>query len=67
MQKEKGSITIFSLLSLLLITAFLFGLLEGTRLQEMRRFAILQTENSLVSVFANYNTCLWKNTWKVQK
>ena len=60
MQKEKGSITIFSLLSLLLITAFLFGLLEGTRLQEMRRFAILQTENSLVSVFANYNTCLWK-------
>ena len=60
MQKEKGSITIFSLLSLLLITATLFVLLEGTRLQEMRRFAMLQTENTVQSAFANYNSCLWK-------
>lgn len=61
MQQEKGSITIFSLLSLLLITATLFALLEGTRFQELRRFADLQTENSLEAAFANYNTCLWKN------
>ncbi len=61
MQQEKGSITVFSLLSLLLITAALFALLEGTRLQEMRRFAKLQTETSLESTFANYNGCLWKN------
>ena len=61
MQKQKGSITIFSLLSLLLITAFLFGLLEGTRFQELRRFAKLQTENAVESVFANYNTSLWKS------
>lgn len=61
MQQEKGSITVFSLLSLLLITAALFALLEGTRLQEMRRFAKLQTEASLESSFANYNRCLWEN------
>lgn len=61
MQQEKGSITVFSLLSLLLITAALFALLEGTRLQEMRRFAELQTKASLESSFANYNSCLWKN------
>lgn len=61
MKKEKGSITIFSLLSLLLVTATLFALLEGTRLQEMRRFAVLQTENALESAFANYNSCLWEN------
>ena len=61
MRKEKGSITLFSLLSLLLITAFLFGLLEGTRLQELRRFAALQTETAIESAFANFNTCLWKN------
>lgn len=61
MRQEKGSITIFSLLSLLLITAALFALLEGTRLQEMRRFANLQTNAALESAFANYNTCLWEN------
>lgn len=59
MKKEKGSITIFSLLSLLLVTATIFALLEGTRLQEVRRFALLQTENALESAFANYNSCLW--------
>ena len=61
MKKEKGSITLFSLLALLLVTATIFALLEGTRLQEMRRFAVLQTESALESVFANYNTCLWEN------
>lgn len=60
MQRAKGSITIFSLLSLLLITAALFALLEGTRLQEIRRLADLQTVNALESAFAGYNTCLWE-------
>ena len=60
MKKTKGSITIFSLLSLLLISASLFALLEGTRLQELRRVAKLQTETAIESVFARYNTCLWE-------
>lgn len=61
MQKVKGSITIFSLLSLLLVTATIFALLEGTRYQELHRFAKLQTELALESAFASYNTCLWEN------
>lgn len=61
MKKEKGSITIFSLLSLLLVTATIFALLEGSRLQEMHQLAELQTENALESAFANYNSCLWEN------
>lgn len=61
MQQAKGSITIFSVLSLLLITATIFALVEGTRFQEIRRFAQLQTESSLESAFANYNSSLWKN------
>ena len=61
MKRQKGSITIFSVLSLLLISAALFAMLEGTRFQEMRRFATLQTQTALESVFANYNTGLWEN------
>ena len=61
MKKEKGSITIFSLISILLITAFLFTLLEGSRLGKLQQFANLQTENALVCAFANYNTSLWQN------
>jgi len=60
MRKVTGSITMFSLISLLLVTATLFALLEGVRLQEVRRFAELQTKAAVESVFANYCTCLWE-------
>ena len=60
MKKEKGSITIFSLISMLLITAAIFALLEGTRLQELHRFAQLQSLTALESGFANYNRALWQ-------
>lgn len=61
MRREKGSITIFSLLAILLVTAAIFALLEGTRLQELRRFANLQTTAALEYAFAEYNTCLWQS------
>ena len=61
MQIQKGSITIFSLISLMLVGATLFALLEVARYQEIRRFAGLQTEAALESAFANYNSCLWEN------
>ena len=61
MSRVKGSITIFSLLSLLLVAAVLFALLEGTRYQELRRFAGMQTELALEAVFSNYNLYLWEN------
>ena len=60
MKRGKGSITIFSVLSLLIITSTLFALLEGCRLLEVRRFADLQAETALEAAFANYNTCLWR-------
>ena len=60
MKYEKGSITIFSVLSLLLVTATVFALLEATRLQEIRRFAGLRTEAAIESLFANYNRYLWQ-------
>ena len=60
MKGRRGSITIFSVLSLLLVTATIFALLEGCRLIEGRRFADLQTEAAVEAAFANYNTCLWK-------
>lgn len=57
---KKGSITIFSVLSMLLIASALLALLEATRFQEMRRLAQLQTQVALESVFAEYNTYLWE-------
>ncbi len=57
---RKGSITIFSLLSLVLVAACLFTLLEGARYKEIKRLAELQTELSVESVFANYNSYLWE-------
>lgn len=61
MQKQKGSITIFSLLSLLLVMTTVFRLLECTRYQEIKRLAGLQTQTALESVFAEYSSFLWKN------
>lgn len=61
MRRTKGSITIFSLLSLIVVTAVIFSLLEGTRYQELQRFAGMQTELALEGVFSNYNLHLWEN------
>lgn len=57
---RKGSVTIFSLLSMMLVASALFALLEAGRYQEIRRLADLQTQSGLESVFAEYNTYLWE-------
>ena len=57
---RKGSITIFATLSMVLVLAVLFALLEGMRFQEIRRISQSQTELSLESFFAKYKTDLWK-------
>lgn len=57
---RKGSVTIFSLLSMMLVASALFALLEAGRFQEIRQFAALQTQVGLESVFAEYNTYLWE-------
>lgn len=57
---RKGSITIFSLLSMMLVASALLALLEASRFQVMQRLAQLQTQVALESVFAGYNTYLWE-------
>lgn len=59
--RQKGSITLFALLSIVLIIGFLFTLLEGSRITELRRLAQLRTDMALESVFANYNSVLWES------
>lgn len=57
---KKGSITIFSVLTMMLVASVLFALLEGTRFQEITRISNLQTEVALEAAFANYNSVLWE-------
>ena len=57
---KKGSVTIFSLLSMMLVVSALFALLEAGRFQGMKRLTTLQTQTALESVFAEYNTVLWE-------
>ena len=57
---KKGSITIFSLLSMILVAALLCMLLEGARYHELKRLAQLQTHSTLESLFAGYSSCLWE-------
>ncbi|MBQ6843088.1 MAG: hypothetical protein IJO60_00460 [Agathobacter sp.] len=57
---RKGSVTIFALLSMMLVVSALLALLEAGRFHEMNRLVKLQTQVALESVFAEYNTYLWE-------
>lgn len=59
-KRQQGSITIFSVVALLVVTGFLLTLLEGVRGQELKRSANLRTEMALEAAFANYSTTLWE-------
>jgi hypothetical protein len=56
----KGSLTIFAALSIMLIAAFLFVLLEAGRMYQIQRVAQVNTESVLESVFANYEVPMWE-------
>lgn len=58
--RQRGSVTLFAIMSMMLIASVLLTLLEGARAIEIRRLSELQTEKALESVFANYNAALWK-------
>lgn len=58
--KNKGSVTIYTLLSMILVVAALLSLLEGARYHQIRRMADLQTQLALEAIFSNYNTLLWE-------
>ena len=59
--KQRGSITLFAVLSMLLVMGFLLTLLEGVRVKELHRMAGLRTQMAVEAVFANYSTVLWEN------
>lgn len=59
-RKAKASITIFSALSLMLVAAVTFSLLEAARVQEVRKVARMNSNAAVESVFAEYNTPLYK-------
>ncbi len=60
MNRPRGSITIFTTIALLLVSASLFTLLEGVRYHELTHLAELQTEVTLDATLSNYNNCLWE-------
>ncbi len=66
-QKARGSMTVFAAMSIMLVAAFLFALLESARIVEMRKMVRIQTDSVLESVFAAYVKPMWENyhllTW----
>ncbi len=58
---KRGSMTVFAALSMMLIAAFLFALLEAGRAAEMHKLACINTESVVESVFAEYENTLWES------
>ena len=56
----KGSITVFALLSMLLVVTTVLSMLELSRYHAIRQIADLQTKTALESGFANYSGVLWE-------
>lgn len=61
MKKKKGSLTVFAALSLMLVAAVIFTLLEGARNIEIRRVTWLEADSAVESLFASYDRTLWQS------
>lgn len=59
-KRERGSITIFGVLVLVLTMECLLMLAEGTRFCVVQRSANLQSQSAMESVFASYCALLWQ-------
>lgn len=57
---KKGSVTVFFLLSMVLMVSVLLALLEGSRFFYINRLIKMQSQTAVESVFAEYNTHLWE-------
>lgn len=55
----KGSITVFASLMIMLISQFVFTLLEAGRNIEMAKIAEMDSESGIESIFAQYCVPLW--------
>ena len=58
---QKGAITIFVILTIILVASCLLVLLEGARGFHLRRLAEYKTVSAIESAFSNYSFCLWEN------
>ncbi|MBQ1801768.1 MAG: hypothetical protein II013_02040 [Lachnobacterium sp.] len=57
---QKASVTVFASLSFMLILAVSFSLLEAARITEMKKVTRMNSDAVLESIFAEYNTPLYK-------
>lgn len=57
---KKGGVTIFCILSMMLIASVLCTLIEAARFQEMKYISKLQTELTAEAMFAKYHRTLWE-------
>jgi hypothetical protein len=58
---EKGSITVFLSLVLVLVLSFIFALLEGARVFYLKGKAEIVTDLCLQSMFGNYHEGVWQD------
>lgn len=58
---KRGSITVFLALTLVLVSSFLFSLLEGARVHCLKGKAELVTQQCMQSMFGNYHEGLWED------
>lgn len=60
MKIARGSVSIFVVLSLMLIASILFTLLEGARRVELAKISQMKTYSAMESIFAGYQRTLWE-------
>lgn len=61
MSQRRGSITIFSALSMMLVASLILALLEAARVQGLDYYAKKQTEAGVESACAEYQPLLWQD------
>ena len=59
-QRTKGSLSVFSAISFMLIAQFLFVVLEASRYEEMKKVTEIQSRAQVESLFAEYCIPLWE-------
>ena len=58
--QKRGSVTVFSALTLMLVASLIFALLEAARQTEGQRLARRTAESSVASAFAGYDRAMWE-------
>lgn len=61
MRKISGSLTIFAALVIMLVSQFVFTLLEVGRYRELDKIAVINSKAEVESLMAEYNQPLWEN------